>query len=152
MASRSLRLVPVVLLLVLVLCRGAQVHAAPGPAVVFSNRCSSCHSVGKGEVVGPDLKGVTSRHGRDWLHRFIHSSQSVVRSGDPQAKALFKRYKGQVMPDHPLSDPEIDALLAYIEAGGPADEGEVRPASAATAVELRRGHDLFFGRVRLSRG
>jgi len=131
---------------------GSEVHAAPGPAVVFSSRCSSCHSVGKGDLVGPDLKGVTSRHGRDWLHRFIHSSQSVVRSGDPQAKALFTRYGRQVMPDHPLSDPEIDALLAYIEAGGPAKEAEIRPASAATAAEVRLGHDLFFGRARFSRG
>jgi len=153
MASRSLRLVPAILIITLVLAGGSKVHAAPGPAVVFSSRCSSCHSIGKGDVVGPDLKGVTSRHGRDWLHRFIHSSQSVVQSGDPQAKALFKKYGRQVMPDHPLSDPEIDALLTYIEAGGSANEEEMRrPASAATAVEIRRGRDLFFGRVKLSHG
>jgi mono/diheme cytochrome c family protein len=56
------------------------------------------------------------------------------------------------MPDHPLSDLEIDALLAYIEAGGPAKEGEIRPASAATPAEVRRGRDLFLGRVKLSHG
>jgi mono/diheme cytochrome c family protein len=109
--------------------------------------------VGKGEVVGPDLKGVTARHDRAWLHHFIHSSQSVIRSGDPVATSLFQRYGRQVMPDHPLSDPEIDRLLAYIEAGGPAaGEGEVRPAGAATAAEVRKGRDLFLGRVRLASG
>jgi mono/diheme cytochrome c family protein len=152
MASWSLRLASVVPVVWLVLGYGSEVQAAPPPAVVFSSRCSSCHNVGKGDLVGPDLKGVTSRHNRDWLHRFIHSSQSVVRSGDPQATALFKRYGRQVMPDHPLSDPEIDALLAYIEAGGPAEEGEMRLAIRATAAEVRRGRDLFLGRVKLAHG
>jgi mono/diheme cytochrome c family protein len=152
MASWSLRLAPLVLLIGLVPEGRSEVQAAPPPAVIFSSRCSSCHSVGKGDLVGPDLKGVTSRHDRGWLHRFIHSSQSVVRSGDPQATALFRRYGRQVMPDHPLSDPDIDTLLAYIEAGGPANENEIRPASLASATEVRRGRDLFLGRVRLSRG
>ena len=156
MISRPSRFVPLVFCLalagfVLVCC--PEVHATPDPAVVFGSRCSSCHSVGKGDVVGPDLQGVTARHDRAWLHRFIHSSQSVIRSGDPAATSLFKRYGRQVMPDHPLSDAEIDTLLAYIEAGGPgAGEGEVRPASAATAAEIQKGRDLFLGRVRLAAG
>ncbi|HTQ11589.1 MAG TPA: cytochrome c [Fimbriimonadaceae bacterium] len=131
----------------------AAVQAAPSSAVVFSSRCSSCHSVGKGVVVGPDLKGVTARHDRPWLHRFIHSSQTVVKSGDPQAVALFQKYGRQVMPDHPLTDAEIDALLAFIEAGGPGGgDGDFRPASAATALEVAKGKDLFLGRSSLLHG
>jgi mono/diheme cytochrome c family protein len=136
----------------LVLGCAAEVHAAPDVAVVFGSRCSSCHSVGKGDVVGPDLKGVTSRHDRAWLHRFIHSSQSVIRTGDPAANALFNRYGKQVMPDHPLSDAEIDTLLAYIEKGGPGAGEDVRPASSATAAEIRQGRDLFLGRVGFANG
>jgi ubiquinol-cytochrome c reductase cytochrome c subunit len=87
------------------------------------------------------------------LHRFIHSSQSVVRAGDPAAKSLFERYGRQVMPDHPLSDAEIDTLLAYIEAGGPgAGEAPVRKASAATEAEVHRGRALFLGRAALANG
>jgi mono/diheme cytochrome c family protein len=128
-------------------------QAAPDPAVIFASRCSGCHSVGRGEVVGPDLKGVTRRHDRDWLHRFITSSQTVIRSRDEKAVALFERYRRQVMPDHPLSGAEIDALLAFVEAGGPgAGDSEIRLASAASEAEVRRGRDLFLGRKPLVNG
>lgn len=57
------------------------------------------------------------------------------------------------MPDHPLSDAEIDTLLAYIEKGGPgAGEGEVRLVSAATEAEIRHGRDLFLGHAKLAAG
>jgi mono/diheme cytochrome c family protein len=128
-------------------------EAAPDPAVIFASRCSGCHSVGRGEVVGPDLKGVTSRHDRDWLHRFITSSQTVIRSRDKNAVALFERYRRQVMPDHPLSGPEIDALLAFVEAGGPrAADSEIRLVSSASEAEVRRGRDLFLGKKPLANG
>ena len=128
-------------------------QAAPDPAVIFASRCGGCHSVGRGEVVGPDLKGVTSRHDRDWLHRFITSSQTVIRSRDKEAVALFERYRRQVMPDHPLSSAEIDALLAFVSVGGPgAGDSEIRLASAASGAEVSRGRDLFLGRKPLVNG
>src|SRR5262245_12206105 len=113
MRLRSLHFVSLIsrwalVLLVLGCCQKVYA-AAPDSATVFMSRCSSCHSVGRGDVVGPDLKGVTARHDRAWLHHFIHSSQSVIRSGDRVATSLFQRYGRQVMPDHPLSDAEIDS-------------------------------------------
>src|SRR5690242_2331527 len=69
------------------------------PASTFELKCSGCHSVGRGVVVGPDLSGVTSRHDPPWLHSFIRSSQGLVKKGDAAAAALFKRF-GKVMPDH----------------------------------------------------
>jgi len=126
--------------------------AAFDAAVAFNIRCSGCHSVGKGVVVGPDLRGVTKRHDAGWLHRFIRSSESVIRSGDLAAVALFEKYRKR-MPDHPLADAEIDAILAFIEAGGPkAGSGEYRLAREATAAEVARGRDLFTGRMRLANG
>lgn len=158
MIAKRLRLVSIAALRIFVLgwigfsC--AQIaQAATDPAVIFASRCSGCHSVGRGEVVGPDLKGVTARHDRDWLYRFIASSQTVIRSRDAKAVALFERYRRQVMPDHPLSKPEIDAVLAFVEAGGPgAGSGEIRLASAASEGEVRRGRDLFLGRQPLANG
>src|SRR6185295_18635052 len=75
--------------------------AAFDAAVAFDARCSTCHSVGRGVVVGPDLRGVTARHDGRWLRSFIRSSQSVIRSGDASAVALFRKFQ-RVMPDHPL--------------------------------------------------
>jgi cytochrome c551/c552 len=126
-------------------------RAAFDPAVAFESKCSGCHSVGHGVVVGPDLKGVTARHDRRWLHRFIRSSQTVVRSGDRVAVSLFDKFQ-KVMPDHPFSAEEIDRLLAFIEAGGPANGVTIRHAKTATAQEIAHGRSLFLGTVRLARG
>jgi cytochrome c2 len=121
------------------------------PAIVFETACSGCHSVGKGDVVGPDLKGVTARHDASWLHAFIRSSQSLVRRREKAAVALFEKYKKR-MPDHDFTDQEIDVLLAFIQAGGPRGAGEVRSAAAATAAEVAHGRDLFTGALPFARG
>jgi len=122
------------------------------PAAVFNLQCAGCHSVGQGEVVGPDLKGVTARRDRPWLHSFIRSSQGLVGRGEKTAAALFARYKKK-MPDHDFSDGEIDSLLAFIEKGGPrSPEGDLRHASAATPAEVARGLALFTGAWPLRNG
>jgi len=122
------------------------------PAATFTLQCAGCHSVGKGEVVGPDLKGVAARHDRPWLHAFIRSSQGLIAKGEKTASALFARYKKR-MPDHEFSDGEIDALLAFIAAGGPKEPaGELRQASTATPAEVDRGRRLFTGGLPLRNG
>lgn len=126
----------------------APADASFDPGVAFRSRCSGCHSVGQGDVVGPDLRGVLRRHPRGWLQAFIHSSQSVIHSGDASARALYEKYGRRTMPDHELSPVEIDALLDFIAAGGPGDASRAgsRGASAATAADLWRGRELFLGR------
>src|SRR5262245_32452833 len=71
-------------------------HAAPDaaePKKIFNQRCTACHTYGKGVKVGPDLKGVTERRQRPWLLKFVRSSQAVIQAGDPVASALFKEFK-----------------------------------------------------------
>lgn len=119
------------------------------PALLFSRQCSSCHTIGKGDLVGPDLKGVTSRRDRSWLLRFIRSSQEVVQSGDPTATGLFDRYKRQRMPDHDFTSAQIDALLEYVSTAK-AESPEMRSAESATAADARLGYDLFVGNARLT--
>lgn len=120
---------------------------------VFTTRCGACHTVGRGDDVGPDLAGVTERRDRDWLIPFIRSSQSVIASGDEVATELFERFGQTTMPDHPYSDEEIHLLLDYIEAGGPGDQvPRVRPAMDAVPEEVERGRRLFFGWEAFSAG
>ena len=45
--------------------------------------CAACHTIGKGKLIGPDLKGITERHEEAWLYSFIKSSQTMVNNGDP---------------------------------------------------------------------
>lgn len=116
-------------------------------AAVFNTRCAACHTVGQGDDVGPDLKGVTDRRDRAWLVPFIQSSQSVVGAGDPTAVELFESYGRQKMPDHPYTQDQIGEILDYIEAGGPASVPRIRLAASATPDEVLAGRDHFFRRA-----
>jgi len=120
----------------------------------FKQRCSACHTYGKGIKVGPDLKGVTERRKHDWLIRFIHQSSAVIKSGDPLATGLFAEFKQQRMPDWTdLSEQDINDILYYLSVGGPdikpADE---RHAATATAADQEAGRMLFHGEKRFKYG
>lgn len=107
----------IALLLFLLIYNVSNIFAQKSPADNFKV-CSACHTIGKGKLVGPDLKGVTDRHDEAWLIKFIQSSQTVVKSGDAKAVKLFEEYKIP-MPDNALSDDEVKALLKYIETYDP---------------------------------
>ncbi len=91
--------------------------ATPGGQgqAIFEQSCKSCHSIGGGRLVGPDLKSVTERRERDWLIRFIVSPDELIAQGDPLAKQLVEEY-GIPMPNMGLSQSEAEEVLAYIEA------------------------------------
>ena len=129
-------------------------RAEPDSSALFATKCTSCHSFGKGERIGPDLKGVTDRRARSWLIAWIRSSDKLIRAGDATATELFRKHRQQRMPDHDLTDLQITALLDYLAAGGPElDElRQVRKASTATAEEVTFGRSLFYGKVPLSSG
>jgi cytochrome c2 len=138
----------------LALLGGATSGYPQSAAGVFNTRCSSCHSFGKGDHIGPDLKAVTARRSRAWLIDWIQSSEAKIRSGDATARALYKKYGGQRMPDFDLPVETITALLDYLESGGPAaaDARELRDAATATGQEMLLGEQLFEGRVALASG
>src|SRR5205823_2366847 len=84
-------------------------------AATFNKRCTACHTFGKGVKVGPDLKDVTKRRDRAWLHKFIRGSSSVIGSGDPIATKLFAEFRQQRMPDWvDLSEKQVDDILDYL--------------------------------------
>ena len=57
---------------------------------LFQQKCSACHSIGKGRLVGPDLKDITVSKEQNWLISFIRSSQTMIQSGDAEAIAISK--------------------------------------------------------------
>lgn len=124
------------------------------PAATFARRCSACHTFGKGDLIGPDLKGVTERRSRQWLTGWIASSERTIRSGDVTAAALFKKYKQQRMPEQPLSTGELASLLDYLAAGGPTADAQRRHrrADTATIAEIEVGRSLFAGERPLTDG
>jgi cytochrome c2 len=128
--------------------------AAADPATTFARKCSSCHTFGRGILVGPDLKGVTDRHPRTWLTAWIASSEAVIRSGDAVAVALFNKFKSQRMPDQSLSADDVSALIDYLAAGGPEADArrKARRAETATAAEIEMGRVLFVGQRAFASG
>jgi len=128
-------------------------HAAFNPPEVFEKKCSSCHTVGGGDDIGPDLKGVNERRSQEWLLKMITSSQDLIGSGDPIAVGLFNKYKKKKMPDTELSKDEIVELLEFIKTGGPAEQAmDAKPATDATAAEIVLGKKIFLGTHPLSNG
>ncbi len=51
-------------------------------------KCVACHTMGKGALVGPDLKGVTERRPREWLVQWIAAPDAMVAKKDPYAIKL----------------------------------------------------------------
>jgi protein SCO1/2 len=84
-------------------------------AYVFRSRCSACHTIGKGDGVGPDLAGITTRRDRDWLARYLKEPDRVLSEGDPIATALVAKYKNIAMPNLRLDHEEIAAVLSFLE-------------------------------------
>src|ERR1700730_14550922 len=113
-----MRMKPALICFVLLVGASPRASEAAGPAAIFTRKCSSCHTFGNGALVGPDVKGATDRHSRSWLTSWIQSSEKVIRSGDPAAGLLFKKYKQQRMPEQSFSAAEIGTLLDYLAAGG----------------------------------
>jgi hypothetical protein len=67
-------------------------------------------------VVGPALKDVFKIRSETWIIAFVHSSQTVIRSGDTAAVSLFKQFNGTIMPDHPgMNDQDIKNIIGYIK-------------------------------------
>ena len=81
----------------------------------FRQNCFSCHTIGGGRLVGPDLKDVGERRDTEWLVDFILNPQAKINSGDPYAQKLLDEARGVVMPAVPgISRGRAEALIAMI--------------------------------------
>ena len=86
---------------------------AKGEKVYQEKACSSCHTFGKGRLVGPDLLGVTERREDEWLKKWIKKPDEMLRT-DPVAKEMLREYMVP-MPNQGLTDEEVVAVLEYMK-------------------------------------
>jgi protein SCO1/2 len=103
----------------------------------FANHCAACHTIGRGDHLGPDLLGVATTRDRDWLTRFIVDPDKVRAAGDPIALALRAKYKQVVMPSLDMGTGDAAALIDYIDRQSravrdAAGTSGVKPTAAAT--------------------
>lgn len=132
------------LVLILFQCSGT----GQDNAALFKKYCGSCHTIGGGKLVGPDLGGVTARRNKDWIRKFVLNSSEMVRSGDQEAMAVTKTFNNIIMPSFPGNSAELTSVLSYLEtnSGTPA-LGAARDTFllAATTTNINRGRELFTG-------
>ena len=113
----------------------SQSYAQDGGAL-FTTNCGACHTVGKGKLVGPDLKGVQDRHTEEWILKWVKGSQAMVKAGDKDAVKLFADNSSIPMPDQALADKDIKSILAFIKTnGGPVTASATTADSSSAAVQ-----------------
>jgi protein SCO1/2 len=86
----------------------------PGHAL-FIKACAACHTIGKGEKVGPDLAGLTERRDQAWAVKYITAPNKVRAAKDPTALELRERFKAIRMPNLGISEAEAMDLIDYLE-------------------------------------
>jgi protein SCO1 len=85
----------------------------PGQAL-FKKMCAPCHTIGGGDHVGPDLRGVADRRDRAWLIDFIMNPAKVLARKDPDALALAAKFPGVHMPLMGLGETDAADLISYL--------------------------------------
>lgn len=138
-ASRAIRAVSLTALHLMALSSALPARAAEDPVALFRDTCAACHTVGGGELAGPDLESAASMD-RATLR------DNVVRMQD---------YAGE------LTDAQIDGLVDLLSdpnaaqrIGGADGTEQAAPAAAPEepAGDRERGAALFTGRLGLTHG
>lgn len=82
---------------------------------LFFTQCAPCHTIGGGESIGPDLRGVTKIRDPKWLRKIVQTPESLLDEGDPLATAMLAKYKNVRMPNLHFDDESTSALIGYME-------------------------------------
>ena len=94
---------------------GLHMSTQPGEAL-FTKMCAPCHTIGVGDRVGPDLRGVTQRRDRAWLSNFIRNPVRMLAQKDPVAVALAAQFPAVHMPALGIAEGDAADLIAYLDA------------------------------------
>jgi protein SCO1/2 len=82
---------------------------------LFNSRCTACHTIGKGDRLGPDLQDVVSKRERSWLVRWLQEPNKMLEEKDPLATALFNQYGKVPMPNLKLTDKNALDLIEFLQ-------------------------------------
>lgn len=126
---------------------------------LFKQKCTACHTLGGGKLIGPDLINVQTRRTEEWIVKFVQSSQSVINSGDTAAIAVFNQHNKVIMPDQDLTANQIKSIVSYIASNSPdaSNPNQKTPlqifnASSITPADIERGKNIFEGLTKLTNG
>lgn len=100
---------------------------------LFKTRCASCHAIGGGDGLGPDLLMVSSRRSPEWLARFIREPDKMIAEKDATALAMLPKFRNLPMPNLKLVAKDVANLTAFIDA-------ESRTVMEERAAAQHAGH------------
>ena len=144
-------------------------QSIPDGEALFKAKCTSCHTIGGGPLIGPDLKGVTKRQDAAWLTAWLKAPDKVIASGDSTATQLVAQY-GMQMPNMALNDTDVANLIAYfqsVDGTSAAPSAATQPSTTqnqpaqtlsgtnlvmVSAGDPRFGQQLFTGAATLQNG
>ena len=109
---------------------------------IFLSVCRACHTIGQGRLVGPDLANIQNRLKEDWIVKFVKSSQTVVKSGDPIAVKIFNEYNKIIMPDQSFTDAQIIDVINYIKEKSPKESDAKKGNAPAFKIKNSLGFNL----------
>lgn len=100
----------------------------------FKNVCSTCHTVGGGDKIGPDLAGLSKRRTVEWLVKFINYPDGMVNGDaeepgyekpDPIAVKVAALYKPQMMAEQEMTKAQVEAMLKWIDSQKKEPKGKI---------------------------
>jgi cytochrome c1 len=109
--------VPALGVLMIIIWLGPIKHgkAAETGQQIYQSRCTACHTIGKGKLIGPDLAGVTLRREEGWLKRQIKEPDRLLAENDPIATQLLQESNNVPMVPLGLEDAQVEAVIAYLQ-------------------------------------
>jgi cytochrome c2 len=151
MSARRLLVVPIFIVL------AADAWAADPAESYFRQNCMSCHTIGGGRLVGPDLKDVAQRKDRPWLEQFIANPKSFLDGGDSYAAKLKEESRGAVMPNiSGLDVAKASALLDMIDRESKLPKSQFAGLNIGdqpfTPADIENGRRIILGEKRLANG
>ena len=108
------------------------VYAQSGEEL-FSTKCAGCHTIGSGDLAGPDLLGVTERRDTEWLIKIIVEPDKLTAENDPIQRELISKY-GFQMPNLGVTEEEALKIIEYLKQFSAPSEPTETPAPGETPV------------------
>jgi protein SCO1 len=108
---------------------------------LYVRMCSGCHTIGKGNKVGPDLAGLAERRERDWLVKFLSNPEKMRGEKDPIALDLVAAFPTVRMPGLGISESDANDLIHYV-ALKEEETRRQRPLASLTGLTTHTGATL----------
>lgn len=122
---------------------------------IFKATCAACHKIRNQRFVGPGLANIHEKRTKEWFIKFVKSSQTLIKSGDADAVKVFEENNQLIMPDHAISDADLNNLYEYIKEVSPT-KAELSASKIVekeipfepTKEDILKGQELFSGKQR----